>query len=89
MHVNLIHAHYPFKIWTSYCCISGSEIPDNVSEYRPATLHNDTSSPISGDMSNCLPHVHYDDSSPCHKDNNLYRDLNIRNELRGFNPLFG
>lgn len=50
-----------------HCCISGLVIPGNVSEYRPATLHSDTLSPISCAMSNCLWYEDYDDSLSYHK----------------------
>lgn len=33
--------------------------------------------------------IHYDDSLPCHKDNNLYRNLSRRNKLRGSYPILG
>lgn len=90
MHVHMVLAYYSFqKYGHPHCCISGSAIHGNVSGYRPATLHTDTSSLILGDISNCLRYEHYDNSLPCHKDNNLYRNLSRRNEWRGFNPLFG
>ena len=72
-----------------HCCISESAIHGSVSGYHPATLHSGTSSPTPGDMSNCLLYVLDDDSWPCHKDTNLYRNLSRRNELRGFNPIVG
>lgn len=61
----------------------------NVSRYLPAILHTDTPSPIQDEMSNSLPYAQYGNNLPCHKDNNSYRNLSRRNELRGFNPLFG
>ena len=72
-----------------HCYISVSAILDTASGCLPVTLHNGTSSPTLGDMSNCLPYDHCVDNLPCHKDNNLYRNLSRRNKLRGFNPIVG
>lgn len=72
-----------------HCYISVSAILDTASGCLPVTLHNGTSSPTPGDMSNCLPYDHCVDNLPCHKDNNLYRNLSRRNKLRGFNPIVG
>lgn len=72
-----------------HCYISVSAILDNASGCLPVTLHNGTSSPTPGDMSYCLPYDHCVDNLPCHKDNNLYRNLSRRNKLRGFNPIVG